>query len=172
MPQQSRIVNDEDDSISLLTTLLIRYPQVCTVNYIPAGRLLKLGFILKEDLEKKEYNEFNNEFVSCIETFLYFENRTEAKNIKLRWDHGPGITILEITRDAATLTQRELALIIDLLRERFDQLLVSDGINHQDEALLEQDDLIRYMLDKIKQRSPKSKLIAVREEGRVLVFKR
>jgi len=163
---------DDEESISLLTTLLIRYPEVCSVNYSPVGRQLRLSFILNHQLNKKAQEEFKEELISCICTYIYFEKKEEPKHIRIKYTNGPGIGIVEITRDAATLTQKEISLMINYMHERFPGGLVTEEAALPEDDLLEHDDIIRYMLDKLRIKYPKNKLIAVREEGRVLVFKR
>lgn len=163
---------DDEDSIHLLTSLLVRYPEVCTINYSPRGNLLKLTFILKTQLEKKHLRHFEEELLDCIGTYMFYENRTEPQFFKVNHEIGPGITILEITRDTATLTQKELALLVRYLHVQFDEVVVCEETYMEEEELDEQDDIIRNMLDRFRKKNPKNKFIAVREEGRVLVFKR
>ncbi|MBZ4653258.1 MAG: hypothetical protein JG781_596 [Peptococcaceae bacterium] len=163
---------DDEESISLLTSLLVRYPEVGTINYSPRGHLLKLKFILKEELDKKTIRQISEELENCIYTYMYYESKSEPKYLKTKYNVGSGITIFEITRDAGTLTQKEIGLIICLLRERLNHSLVTDGYFAQDDELIEQDDFIRHMLDNLRGKNLKNGLIAVREEGRVLIFTR
>ena len=163
---------DDEESINLLTSILVRYPEVGTINYSPRGHLLKLKFILKEELDKKTIKQINEELESCINTYIYLESKSEPKYLKTKNNVCSGITIFEITRDASTLTQKEIGLVVCLLRERFKHSLVTDGYFAQDEELMEQDDFIRHMLDNLKKKNLKNDLIAVREEGRVLIFTR
>lgn len=172
MKLRQKKIHDDEESICLLTTLLVRYPELCTINYSPKGNLLKLSFILKVELDKLNFQRLNKELLSCVSTYLHFENGTEPEYFKVTYSLGPGITILEITRDTATLTQKEIALIINYLGDRFKQFMVSEEIYAPEDDLLEQDDFIGYMLDNLRVKNPKNRLIAVREEGRVLVFKR
>lgn len=163
---------DDEESIGLLTTLLIRYPEVCSVNYSPVGRQLRLSFILKQQLDKKTQEQFQEEIITCVGTYIFFEKKEQPKHFKVKYTDGPGIGIVEITRDAVTLTQKEIALILNYMQDRFAGYLVSEALTLPEDDLIEQDDFIRYMLDKLRIKYPKYKLIAVREEGRVLVFKR
>lgn len=172
MQLNRRSLPDDEESISLLTTLLVRYPEVCTINYTPKGRLLKLSLIIKGRLGKKDFEIFQEEIIDCISTYIYFENKDQPEIVRVKYDYAPGITIIEISRDTRTLTQRELALMINYMQERFGAVLVSDNLHLHEDDQIEQDDFIRYMLDKIKNKCPKNPLIAMREEGRVLVFKR
>jgi hypothetical protein len=163
---------DDEDSISLVTTLLVRYPELCTINYSPKGPLLKLSFILKSELNKKIIQKIQEDLMGCISTYMYFENKEEPHYFKVNYSHASGLTQLEITRDTATLTQREIALIVSFLNQEFNNLLVSEAAVISEDDLTDQDDFICYMLDNLRQKNPKNRLIAVREEGRVLVFKR
>ncbi len=163
---------EDEESINLLTSLLVRYPELCTINFTPKGRLLKLSFILKDELKKDLYKKISDELVECVSTYLYFENKTEPNHFKINYTLGSGITVIEITRDANTLRQKEIALIISCLHANFKQIVVSNEPTFQADDLLEQDDFICDLLDNLRVKTPKNKLIAVREEGRVLVFKR
>jgi len=167
-----KTVHDDEESIHLLTSLLVRYPEVCTINYSPRGNLLKLSFILKLELDKRAFQQFSEELQDCICTYMFYEDRTEPRYLKINHSCGPGITILDITRDTATLTPKEIALVVKYLYEYFDQTVVREEAYIEEDDLVEQDDLIRYMLDKFRKKNPRNKFIAVREEGRVLVFKR
>ncbi len=163
---------DDEESIHLLTSLLVRYPEVGTINYSPRGHLLKLKFILKEELDKKTIQQISEELKNCIYTYMYYENKLEPKYLKTKYHVSSGITIFEITRDASTLTQKEIGLIICLLRERLNHSLVTDSYSIHDEDFMEQDDFIHHMLENLRGKNLKNSLIAVREEGRVLIFKR
>lgn len=165
-------LHDDEESISLLTTLLIRYPEICSVNYSPGKRQLKISLILNHRLDKATQEQFQDELQRCVDTYIYFEKKEHPKYIRIKYTDGPGIGIVEITRDAATLTQKEISLIINYMHERFHSILVRDDLGLAEDDLLEQDDIIGCMLDRLRIKYPKYKLIALREEGRVLVFKR
>lgn len=172
MQLEKKIVPEDEDSINLVTTLLIRYPQLCTINYSPKGHLLKLSFILKKDLDLPILKKFQDELISCIRAYSYFERKEEPRLLKIAFNRISGLTNIEITRDASTLTQKEISLIVTIMNDSFPKILVSDEITVPEDELSEQDDFIRYMLDNLRVKSPANKLIALREEGRVLVFKR
>ena len=163
---------DNKDSINLLTSLLVRYPEVCTIKYYPLSNLFKLIFIFKCDLNSKILKQFKNELLTCINTYHYFEKNNIAKLIKIKYDYNSGFTVMELTRDTITLTQKELTLIVYLLHNYFDNLLLSEeSYVYKDDNYVEQDDNIRQLLDNLQHISIKNTLIALRKEGRVLVFK-
>ena len=169
MSQLNPIFADED-SISLFTSLLVRYPELGTINYSSRGQILKLSFILKDKIPRQTIQEFSEELNICIIAYTHFEGQHEPKLLKVTTNYGPGITLMEISRDSNTLTQKEIGLIINYLRDKFAGHLVCENYTFPEEELLEHDDLIRSMLDSLRKKNPKKNLIAVREEGRVLVF--
>ena len=76
-----------------------------------------------------------------------------------------------MTRDVASLSQEELALVIGLMKDTLgDRLVVDHNDGSPDEDLSMQEELIQEMLEDIKEDKLEKNLIAFREEGRVLVF--
>lgn len=166
------LADEEKDSIGLLTSLLVRYPEVCSLNYHPGENSLKLIFILRGKLKKSILKKFSDELIICVRTYLYFEKKDVPRQIRVKYDYESELTRIIITRDAASLTQREISLMINLLQAHFKNLLISDeSTNFAEEDLLLQDDYIKCMLDNLHPGMFKNKIIALREEGRVLVFK-
>lgn len=83
------------------------------------------------------------------------------------------VSIVEISRDVATLTQEEISLIIELARAALGPDLITEGAGEEgefEEELVYQDEMIATMLDDLRESVQQRKLIGFREEGRVLVF--
>lgn len=77
-------------------------------------------------------------------------------------------TIMEFHRDVISFSQKEISLLIALLKEDFDATLVID----EDDLLLMDDptlheELVSYLLENVK---ANIELVALRDEGRVVVF--
>ena len=75
---------------------------------------------------------------------------------------------MEYQRDIISLSQKEITLIIDLLKEEFGVSLITD----EDDLLLVDDmtlheELVNYMLENVK---ANIELIALRDEGKVVVY--
>lgn len=161
---------DYSDSIGLLISILVRYPEVGTINFDPKQQDLKFTFIFSRVLDEKELANFKTELVQVIETYNYLEGKeiTIADVNHLFCDN---FTMLEVRRDVNTLTQEEISLIIELVDRCFKQNLVADQNEYMmEEDLLMQEELIEHMLENLKSASLERNLIAFREEGRVLVF--
>jgi predicted XRE-type DNA-binding protein len=156
------------DSISLLISILVRYPEVASINYEPNSHVLRFTFMCTKKIA--EGDSFFYNVISCLETYNFFQNR-KAKVIGLSHSQYNQLTAIEIQRDVHTLTAEEIALIISLMHDQFPQELISDENDYLlEEDLLVQEELICHMLEMIKDEAPSQKIIAFREDGRVLVF--
>ncbi len=169
---QKKTFKNDEESINLLTSLMLRFPELCKINYTPNGQLLKMNFILQGEIDYKLLTCFKERLENCVNVFMYYENKRMPKCINIEYAMNSGITVIQITRDTVTLTPKEITLIVDILHQQFENKIVSDGLYIDDEELLDHDDYIGNMLDNLRIRKPKNKFIALREEGRVLVFKR
>lgn len=162
--------NTVSDSIGLLISILVRYPEVGTINFDPQSHELKLTFIFTGEFENSEVNSLNSIIEDSVITYHKLE-KTNPRVICLEWQTCNNYTVLEIKRDVDTLSQDEISLIIGLFQEHFHQSLVADtndGLWEED--LLVQEEMINHMLENMKNEVPDKKLIAYREEGKVLVF--
>lgn len=172
MPLHKRTIPADDDSISLVTTLLVRYPELCTIKYSPKGHLLRLSFILKMELDRRKREKIREDLLNCVSAYMYYESKQHPGYFKINFHHAPGLTQVEITRDTQSLSQREISLIVGFLHQQFQSLLVREDFQIPEDEISQQDDTICYMLDSLREKNPKNKVTAVREEGRVLIFQR
>jgi len=158
------------DSIGLLISILVRYPEVGTINFDPQSHELKLTFIIAGEFKKIEITKFTEELIDSINIYHHLE-RIKPQVLSLEWQNNDDYTILDLKRDVDTLSRDELSFIIELFEIHFNQVLVVDN-NEQlwEEDLQMQEEIIGHMLENIKNGMPDKKLIAYREEGKVLVF--
>jgi len=157
-------------SVGLLISILVRYPELGTINYEPHHKTLKFTFLLTKLLTEREFSHWERMLTLSLDTYWYIQKR-RARVFETHRSAFGKITVLEIVRDIDTLTREEISLVIELVRAEFGQLLVIDA----EESLLEEDmvlqeELIQQMLEDFKLSRQDKNLIAFREEGRVLVF--
>ena len=158
------------NGISLLISILVRYPEIGTINFNPRNHTLKFIFLITEVLPDPEFAKFKAKVILSLETLCYLENRPAA-TVNLAKSVFEGITQIEVIRDVTSLTREEISLIIQLFRQEFPRNLVSDqNDNLLEEDLQVQEELIENMLEDLRVASNDKNFIAFREEGRVLVF--
>lgn len=158
------------DGVGLLISILVRFPEVATINFDPDQQIVKFSFISSRIPESEEIDLFSGKLLDSIEVFNKLEGRTTRLTLvdHHQWDR---FTLIEIHRDMETLVREEIDLIVSLLRENLQNSLITDGNqSFYEEELLVQEEIIDHMLESVKGCSGDKKLFAFREEGRVLVF--
>lgn len=161
---------DLTNSVSLLISILIRYPEVAKINFDPEKHALKFTFMYTGILSDAEIAELKHNILSSIEVY----NALECKYpqvVHLDYKISDNLTMIEIQRDVDTLVQEEIALMVELFRQSIHKSLVTEESEQLvDEDLMVQEELIEHMLQSVKAKSENKRLYAFREEGRVLVF--
>ena len=84
-----------------------------------------------------------------------------------------GTCFLNVRRDMATLTFRELSLLTELAANYFGENLIEDFDGTQDEEyIMAQEDFLEQYLNNMRQLRVDGKLVGVRERERVVVYAR
>lgn len=155
------------DSVGLLISILLRYPEVGTIHYLQEEYSLRLAFLIRNqgDMEGLE-----KEISSSLEVFNKLEGRS-MRICRIEYRKDEEVCVLTITRDVDSMTQTEVGLIVELVKQRFLNQLVSEEYDLPEEELLFQEELIGHMLSTIKNTDIDKNVVAVREEGKVLLYK-
>jgi len=157
------------DSVDLLTSILIRYPEVGTIKIDPGRNVLNLVFIVSGITSSNISENLKKQLVSCLKTFHFLKN-IQSKILDVKYNFYEDLTLLEISRDIDTLNSTEIALTINFLKEFFKDHLISEHSGFfKEEDLSIQDEVIGKILENVRF-VPKNKIIAFREKGRVMVF--
>ena len=161
----SRLVAEGGTSApaGLFVSLLVRYPELGSVKFIPETRTLVLTFLLRPSPDSSLFKAFSKRLYQSLEAYSYLSGRPVHVINVSRTDH-ESCTVIEATRDIDTLTQEELSLIVALVREWFSDRLVPD--------IQVQDEIIGHMLEDMRKSSSLGDLIGFREGDRVLLFNR
>ncbi|NLS45576.1 MAG: hypothetical protein GX969_07570 [Firmicutes bacterium] len=170
--QLKTISDSTANSVSLLISILVRYPEIATVNFVPEGKILKFTFMTASPISDRLWDDFRNRLLESVEAYAFLVRRG-TPGIKVELLEYGNVSIVEISRDIETLTQEEISLIIELARSSLGSELIAEGSNSDgefEEELVYQDEMIETMLDDLRESVQQRKLIGFREEGRVLVF--
>jgi len=170
MPRYRQDSGELCDSIGLLISILVRYPEIGTVKFSPQSQTLKLSFILSRLISNEEYQIFTERLCTSLEAYNMLEAQTDVI-INTSYDQYEQIGVLEIDRDVHTLSRTEISLIITIIKDHFEGNLVIDKNDSLlEEDLLVQEELIENMLEHLKGVRYEKNLIGIREDGRVMVF--
>lgn len=164
---QSRDVGKVQNGVELLTSILLRYSEIGSVHYWREQHALKFTFMT---MRNKEVSSFSEVLKPALEFFHKLEGRImRIFDIDNRCEEN--VCVVTVTRDVDSMTQREVGLIVELLKREFKKRLVFEEMNLPEDERIYQEELISHMLTSIRSYDIDKNVVALREEGRVLVFK-
>lgn len=161
------------DASRLLASILVVFPAIQLVTYDSKGETLEFSFALNEKFSQNDFTEFLNYVAESVETFHHLEGITGAK-IELNVEGVYGTCFLNVRRDMATLTCRELTLLTELAFNYFGDKLIEDydEYYHDEEYLIAQENYLEQCLNNMRHLRVEGRLVGVRERERVLVYSR
>ncbi|HWR40380.1 MAG TPA: hypothetical protein VN611_12850 [Patescibacteria group bacterium] len=158
------------DSVNLLISILIRYPEIGTIKYLPETNSLKMTFLLRVLPDTEDLADVCRVLEASICAYHLLKGLKNAR-VALKVSHYDPVMMLEVQRDVPTLSQNEIALMIHILNESYGQWLIADYHETMPEDdLIVQEEYIADMLENIKRQRIDQGLIGIREDGRVFVF--
>lgn len=155
------------EGVGLLISILVRYPEVCSVRYQQQDHTLKFRFMLSipENGEK-----LTKKLREALEVFHRFEGNTmQLCEVEQKLEER--LSLLTITRDVGSMSQMEVGLIVDLVKAEWSKQLIFEEAELSEDELIFQEEVIGQILQSFRESSLDKGFIAVREEGRVLVYK-
>ncbi|MGE5552649.1 MAG: hypothetical protein ACM3XZ_01850 [Betaproteobacteria bacterium] len=158
------------NSVGLLISILVRYPEVGTVKYQPEERTLRFTFMVSGLVDEEIFERFAARLKESLLTHAFVGGRRMRVCLLEKTEYN-GFTLVELHRDVESLSREEISLVSSLLTETFTDRVVKEA----QEPLLEEDqlyqeELIEHMLDDVRQGQVTKDLIGFRENGRVFVF--
>lgn len=155
------------DGVGLLISILWRYPEVSTIHYWQEQHALKFTFMI---MDIDDVSGLQVKLPEALSVFHKLENR-KMLNFNIEFRQEERICVLTVTRDVDSMTQSEVGLIVELVKLEFANSLIIDHSDLPEDEIIFQEELIGQMLAKILSSDIDKNVIAVREEGKVLVFK-
>lgn len=161
------------DASRLLASILVVFPAVQSVTYDSKDETLEFSFALNGKFSQDDIEDFLAYVAESVETFHHLEGLGGAK-IELNVEGVYGTCFLNVRRDVATLTCRELSLLTELAFNYFGDRLIEeyDGNIPDEEYLIAQEDYLEQCLNNMRQLRVEGRLVGVRERERVVVYAR
>lgn len=164
--------NSDDRRASLLISMLVRYPEVARVNYDPRQQTVRMGLLIAGGLSDSEFEKVQRELNDTIDVYKMLDQR-QPLLVEINRDAYGDLTALSVTRDVHTFTPEEIYTVVEFFRERFQGRLVSEYPDYVGEdEMIAQDEMIQEALADLHAGRSGKNLIAIREEGRVIVFRK
>ena len=162
------------DASRFLASILLVFPAVQSVTYDSKDETLEFSFALNGKFSHGDFEEFLTYVAESIETLHHLEGFGGA-TIELNVEGIYGTCFLNVRRDVATLTSRELSLLTELAANYFGDRLIEeydDSIPPDEEYLMAQEDYLEQCLSNMRQLRVEGRLVGVREHERVVVYAR
>ncbi|MHC1758552.1 MAG: hypothetical protein AB9917_03370 [Negativicutes bacterium] len=161
------------DGVSLLISILVRFPQIGTVQFDSKNRMLTLNFMLSQTVSPDDLEVFKKTIAANLQAYHYIVNKEPSSVIIKIQQPYDKFCVLSIVRDIATLSKGEITLLSTLLTENFQECLILDGSEYIPDFVDDiefSDELIDTMFEVVRAQRAAKNLTALRENGRVLVF--
>ena len=162
------------DASRLLASILVVFPAVQSVTYESKDETLEFSFALNGKFSQEDFKEFLTYVAESLETFHHLEGINGAK-MELNVEGVYGTCFLNVRRDVATLTCRELSLLTELAINYFGDKLIEDYDDDyypDEEYLMAQEDYLEQCLSNMRLLRVEGRLVGLREHERVLVYSR
>ena len=158
------------NSMSLIVSLLIRYPEIATLKLNPVERSFMFSFIFRYRFPLPEQKAFREELEMSLEALAVLD-RAQPQMIDFLFKRQKDLSFLEIKRDIASFSPEELSLIVKIINDRYGREIIKDEDSEAgEEDLLFQEEMIAHMMEELKETEQEKELIGIREEGRVMIF--
>lgn len=154
--------------LGTLIAVIMRYPEISSVQYNVEDSTLSATFLLRRTLEPQPFETLVNQLVEVLETYRLVTRRP-LKAVEVRHVAIDQVTEVELIRDIETLSVEEIGMTIEVLRDAFTSDLILDSHDLLEEELLLQEENIQAGLEALK-RDDARRLVALRDEGRLMVF--
>ena len=163
----------DPDAGRSLASILVVFPAVQSVTYDSKDETLEFSFALNGKFSQNDFEDFLSYVAESVETFHHLEGLGGAK-IDLSVEGVYGTCFLNVRRDVATLTCRELSLLTELAWNYFGDKLIEeyDDSIPDEEYLIAQEDYLEQCLNNMRQLRVEGRLVGVRERERVVVYSR
>ena len=164
----------DPDAGRLLASILVVFPAVQSVTYESKDETLEFSFALNGKFSQNDFENFLTYVAESVETFHHLEGIGGAK-INLSVEGVYGTCFLNVRRDVATLTCRELSLLTELAFNYFGDRLIEeydDESMPDEDYLIAQEDYLEQCLNNMRHLRVEGRLVGVRERERVVVYSR
>lgn len=153
------------DGAGLLISILVRYPEVCSVRYQQSEHALTFRFTVSGSHQGEKFIRKLREALLAYHVIEGYPMR--ICEIQLRQEGN--LALITVTRDVGSMSQREVGLIVELVKD-ITQQLIYDHIEIPEEDRAFEEEAIGQILQYFRDCRLDKGFIAVREEGRVLVY--
>jgi len=102
------------NGISLMVSILVRYPEISALYFDPKSHTLKFTFLVMGSMSSDRKADFQHILNLSLDVFHRIDGNKKHKT-NIRFDDFDDVTRIEIIRNTETLSQEEISMIIQLV---------------------------------------------------------
>jgi hypothetical protein len=174
--QMKHDLMDESYHINLIIAVLMRFPEVFTINFNPAEPSFSVTYMLREELKRSRYISFSRQLNEYMEYYYYFRQKNwNVQELSVKVSYYQGMSQLEVILPSNCMFVDEISFLNSLVRDEFADILVAD-FHGEDNDMMEKtasswNELMSVLISG-KNSDLDNNLFAFRESGKVYVFNR
>lgn len=154
--------------LGTLIAVLMRYPEVSSVQCNPEAKTIQVTFVIRGAVDSDMWTRIEEDSLAALTTYRQMTRRP-LTIIELSHDVSVDVTTMELTRDTETVSVEEIGILIEILREHAELTVLYDPHDLLEEDMMVQEETIQERLQTLIQEGS-GQLVAMRDEGRVLIF--
>ncbi|MCK8817759.1 hypothetical protein MWH28_10340 [Natroniella sulfidigena] len=166
----SNQTNKSDSSVDLVTSILLKYPVINTVNINLEERELEISFLVEEVGTDISWEEEKAYLIRNFNLFNKFQNKAGAGiKLQINRENYCGLSKVNLVRNLNELSQQEMDFMIKLIKETFAERLLKNQLHEQSFSF----DLVKSIdgiLAQIEELEYREKYLGFREKDKILVF--
>lgn len=155
---------------NLLISLLMRFPEIMSINFNMLHEQAKFTFVLGSAMSKDEASGFKGLLTDSLSA--YSELTGEKFAVKAKFIRSGKLTMLEVSCCTVSLTLEQIQLLTGIVVNAFSKQLIRDMESTElihDEEMIRQEEIIEYLLSH-STGTKKENLLAFRDAGKVFVY--
>lgn len=154
--------------LGTLIAVLMRYPEVSSVQCNPEAKTIQVTFVVRGAVSDEAWNRVAEEGGTALVSYREMTKRP-LTTIELTRDVVGAVTTVELVRDTDTVSVEEIGILIEIMREHGELTVLYDPHDLLEEDMMVQEETIQERLQTLLEEGG-GQLVAMRDEGRVLIF--
>jgi len=154
--------------LGTLIAVIMRYPEVGSVQCDPEAKALQVTFVVRGPLSEETWAKLQEQTYDVLASYRQITGRP-LKTLTMSASEVGELLSIELTRDTDTVSVEEIGMFIEVLRDHFNLSVLADPHDLLEEEMLVQEETIQERLAAVVQHGS-GQVVALREEGRVLIF--
>ncbi len=129
---------------------------------------MQVTFVVRGAIDDAAWERVLDGAVNALVSYRQMTKRPLG-TIELTRDIAGAVTTIELTRDTDTVSVEEIGILIEILRDHAELTVLFDPHDLLEEEMMVQEETIQERLQALVQEGS-GQLVALRDEGRVLIF--